>query len=119
MSGRLSPQIDKQIQAFPVNSWRDEFKQAKECGFDAIEWIFDLYPNPILQNDGLKEMDSLSKKHDVVIAAVCADYFMQKLLFNITKSNLDQNLATLRQLIQQCSKLGIRSEEHTTELQSH
>jgi len=107
MSGRLSPQIDNQIQAFPSNSWKDEFKLAKSCGFDTIEWIFDLNPNPILQNDGLDEMNRLSNKYGIAITTVCADYFMQKLLFNTSESALQQNLAMLRQLIQQCSKLGI------------
>jgi len=107
MSGRLSPQVDNQIQAFPSNYWKDEFKSAKACGFDTIEWVFDLNPNPILQNDGLDEMHNLSNKYGIAIKAVCADYFMQKMLFSTPEPALKQNLAVLRQLIQQCSKLGI------------
>jgi len=107
MSGRLSAQIDNRIQAFPTNSWQDEFKKAHDCGFDSIEWIFDLNPNPILQNDGLEEMSSLSKKYDIKIAALCADYFMEKMLFNIGQSDLKENLTMLKKLIQQCSKLEI------------
>ena len=105
MNGRLSPPIDNHIQFFPVNTWRDEFKMAHDCGFDTIEWIFDLNPNPILQNDGIEEIKSLSKKHDIKVSAVCADYFMQKLLFNVGEFELDQNLAVLKNIIQQCSKL--------------
>ncbi len=105
MNGRLSPPIGNHIQSFPLDTWRDEFQRARNCGFDAIEWVFDLNPNPILQNDGLEEMRSLSKKHDIQVTAVCADYFMQKMLFNVGKSDLEQNLAVLQTLIQQCSKL--------------
>jgi len=83
MNGRLSPPIDNHIQSFPVNSWRNEFQRACDCGFDSIEWVFDLNPNPILHNDGIEEIRSLSKKYDVKVTAVCADYFMQKMLFNI------------------------------------
>lgn len=107
MSGRLSPQINNHIQAFPTNFWRDEFQKAKNCGFDSIEWIFDLNNNPIFHNEGLEEMKSLSKKYDVLISAVCADYFMQKMLFNVRKSDIKQNLDVLQKLIQQCSKLEI------------
>ncbi|PBO85664.1 MAG: xylulose 5-phosphate 3-epimerase [Thaumarchaeota archaeon] len=107
MSGRLSPQINKQIQTFPSDFWKDEFQKANTCGFDSIEWIFDLNNNPILHDDGLEEMRSLSKKYDVMISAVCADYFMQKMLFNVGKSDLKQNLDLLQKLIQRCSKLDI------------
>ncbi len=107
MNGRLSPPVDNHIQFFPVNTWRDEFKIAHDCGFDSIEWIFDLNVNPILQSDGIDEIDFLSKKYNVQVTAVCADYFMQKMLFNVEKSELDKNLTMLKKLIQQCSKLDI------------
>jgi len=107
MSGRLSPPVDNHIQFFPVNTWRDEFQIAHDCGFDAIEWVFDLNPNPILQDDGINEINTLSKKYNIKVTAVCADYFMQKMLFNVEKSELEKNLAMLKKLIQQCSKLGI------------
>ena len=107
MNGRLSPPTNNHIQSFPVNTWRDEFQIAHDCGFDAIEWIFDLNPNPILQDDGINEINTLSKKYNVKVITVCADYFMQKMLFNVEKSELEQNLAMLKKLIQQCSKLGI------------
>ncbi len=107
MNGRLSPPVDDHIQFFPVNTWRDEFKIAHDYGFDAIEWIFDLNVNPILQSDGIDEINFLSKKYNVQVTAVCADYFMQKMLFNVEKSELEQNLTMLKKLIQQCSKLDI------------
>lgn len=108
MSGRLSPPVDSHIQFFPVDTWRDEFQIAHYCGFDAIEWVFDLNPNPILQNDGINEINSLSKKYDVKVTAICADYFMQKMLFNVEESELEKNLSILKKLIQQCSKLDIQ-----------
>ncbi len=108
MGGRLSAQVDKQIQAFPVNSWKNEFKKAQDCGFDTIEWVFDLNPNPILNNEGIEEIIFLSKKHNVEITAVCADYFMEKMLFNVSKLELEQNLMILQKVIQQCSKLEIQ-----------
>jgi L-ribulose-5-phosphate 3-epimerase len=108
MNGRLLPPIDNHIQCFPVNLWQNEFQLAHDCGFDVIEWIFDLNPNPILHNDGIYEIKSLSKKHDVKISAVCADYFMQKMLFSVGESDLKQNISILKKLIQQCSKLEVQ-----------
>ena len=108
MIGRLSSPIDNHIQCFPVNSWRNEFQLAHDCGFDTIEWIFDLNQNPILQNDGISEINSLSKKYDVEVTAVCADYFMQKTLFSVREFELKQNITVLKKLIQQCSKLEIQ-----------
>ena len=107
MNGRLSPPVDNHIQSFPVNAWRNEFQRACDCGFDSIEWVFDLNPNPILQNDGIEEIRSLSKKYNVKVAVVCADYFMQKMLFDVGESDLKQNLTVLKTLIQQCSKIEI------------
>ena len=41
MQGRLSPMIDGQIQAFPVEAWKDEFRLANDIGFTHIEWTLD------------------------------------------------------------------------------
>ena len=53
MCGRMSPQIDNKIQIFPASSWKNEFTAASECGFDSIEWIFDLQKNPILDEENV------------------------------------------------------------------
>jgi predicted xylose isomerase-like sugar epimerase len=108
MGGRLSKPIGDQIQAFPVDSWRDEFEKAQHCGFDTIEWVFDLYPNPILHDEGVQEIRSLSKKYGIKVDAVCADYFMRRMIFNVAESDLEQNLSILHKLILQCSKLEIQ-----------
>ena len=107
MNGRLSSQVNNEIQSFPI-TWKDEFHKAKNNGFNSIEWVFDLNPSPILQTDGLEEMKSLSKKYDIEISSVCADYFMQKMLFNVSDNDLEKNLIILKKIIQQCSKLGIK-----------
>lgn len=83
MCGRLSPQIDNKIQIFPTSNWKNEFKTASECGFDSIEWIFDLQKNPILDEQGLHEMKKLSSESNIQINSICCDYFMEKLLFNV------------------------------------
>jgi L-ribulose-5-phosphate 3-epimerase len=106
MSGRLSSPIDNNIQQFPLNSWKNEFVKANELGFDSIEWIYDINENnPILNN--LDELKILSVKNNVKIDSVCADYFMEKKLFNVSEHDLNLNLQKLNQLIENCNKLNI------------
>jgi L-ribulose-5-phosphate 3-epimerase len=109
MEGRLSDPIGSEIQSFPRYSWKKEFEQAARCGFDLIEWVFDLYENnPIMDNAGINEIKNLSKKHGIYVNAVCADYFMKKMLFNVSDFELEQNLTVLRRLIEKCRLLDIK-----------
>ena len=107
MQGRLSEPIENEIQAFPVNSWKSEFTKAEKIGFELIEWIFDDRKNPIMDVDGIKEIGDCLTNHKVGVNAVCADYFMKKLLFSISSSELENNLKVLRNLIINCHKLEI------------
>lgn len=108
MCGRLSPQIDNKIQIFPTTCWKNEFKVASSCGFDCIEWIFDLQKNPILDERGINEMKKLSIESNVQINSLCCDYFMERPLFNVSEFDLNKRLEILQQLIVSCSKLGIK-----------
>jgi len=108
MQGRLSEPIDNRIQSFPSKTWREEFSKAEKIGFDLIEWVFDSLDNPIITEEGLKELKKCIQNSKVKINSVCADYFMENLLFNLPKEELDKNLNILIHLIHQCSKLGIR-----------
>jgi len=108
MGGRLSDPIGNEIQSFPKYSWQEEFEKAERCGFDLIEWVFDLYEkNPILDNDGIKKIKFLSKKYSVRINTICADYFMKRKLFNVSDYQLEENLDVLKNLIQRSHELGI------------
>ena len=106
MQGRLSQPYDGKIQAFPAASWKQEFEKASNCGFDVIEWIFDTYTlNPILSSDGISEIKSLQKEHNIMINSICADYFMDKKLFGESRYNLEKNIGILKELILQSKKL--------------
>jgi len=108
MSGRLSKPINNHIQAFPQFSWKQEFEKAHSCGFESLEWVFDLYRNnPILDGDGLNEIKKLSDKYSIRINSVCADYFMEKMLFNVSTYELEKNLGVLKKLIKKCNGLEI------------
>ncbi|MEW6044629.1 MAG: sugar phosphate isomerase/epimerase family protein [Thermoproteota archaeon] len=106
MQGRLSRPYDGKIQSFPISSWREEFEKASSCGFEVMEWVFDIHvPNPILSSDGISEIRSLCMKHGIMINSVCADYFMEKKLFQESESELEKNRETLKKLILQAAKL--------------
>lgn len=109
MGGRLSYSINNKTQSFPEKSWRQEFEKASKCGFNLIEWIFDTTRNnPILDDGKIQEMKNLSEKHNLEINSVCADYFMEKMLFNVNEFELEKNLTVLKNLITKCNKLGIK-----------
>lgn len=108
MQGRLSEPIENKIQSFPKNTWKEEFKKATECGFTVIEWIFDLYEkNPIMDNSQILDIKSIAEEYNVKINSLCADYFMEKKLFNETEINIKKNLDILSRLIEKCSRIGI------------
>lgn len=109
MGGRLSNPIGNEIQAFPRNSWSKEFEKASNCGFELIEWIFDTYQkNPIMDKEEIKEMEFLSNEFGVKINAVCADYFMERKLFNVSNVEISKNLNVLKDLINRCRDLEIK-----------
>ena len=109
MGGRLSNPIKNEIQAFPRNSWNIEFEKASNCGFELIDWIFDKYQkNPIMNKEEIKEMRFLSNEFGVKINAVCADYFMEKKLFNVSNVEISENLNVLKELIIKCQNLEIK-----------
>lgn len=108
MQGRLSKSINGQIQAFPALTWRDEFKIARQIGFDVIEWIFDGEQNPILFSSKIKEIEILSKENNITVNSICADYFMVKKLFSESKNNIENNIEILNKLIVSANQLGIK-----------
>lgn len=108
MSGRLSPIVNNQIQCFSEKHWQTEFEKAKLIGFDLIEWVFDLNKNPIMDENQLNEIKNFSKKYDICINSVCADYFMVNKLFDVSHHDLEKNLEILNKLIQNCNYLGVK-----------
>ena len=108
MQGRLVNSIDNQIQCFPKHTWKNEFELAEKIGFHLIEWIFDDFSNPILFPERHKEIQTLSKKHNILIGSICADFFMIHKLFSEPENELTKNLEILINLIKLSSDLGIK-----------
>ena len=80
MQGRLSPQVDGKIQAFPFSCWQGEFASAERSGFSLMEWTLDqdnLYANPLLTTAGQNEIRKLCESHGIMISSLTGDCFMQ------------------------------------------
>lgn len=107
MQGRLSNQIGKSIQYFPELTWKEEFQKAHELGFNSIEWIFDQNKNPLSSPDGISEILNIQKQSGIKINSICADYFMEKKLFNESETDLLENIKILKNLIEISTKLEI------------
>lgn len=80
MQGRLSPLVDGKIQAFPWDTWQQEFPAAQSLGLGLMEWTLDqdrLYQNPLLTHQGQKEIRRLCQTHQLAIPSLTGDCFMQ------------------------------------------
>lgn len=112
MQGRLSPPLGDNAQYFPEDRWREEFSLASDCGFDTIEWLYDLETkdgNPILDPAGLTEIEALSDANAVTVASVCADYFKDHSLANPDDRERRIIEARLVRLIEAASVLGVKT----------
>ena len=108
MQGRLSEPTNNQIQSFPKDTWKTEFEKAHQCGFQVLEWIFDDISNPLMNNSEIDKIILLSQKYNISINSVCADYFMNEKLFNVSDFELKKNFSVLSDLIVQCDKIGVK-----------
>ena len=111
MQGRLLPKYEGRYQAHPAGYWKEEFPIAKKLGLDCIEFILDLndhHNNPLMSDEGLNEIASISEETDVKVLSVCADCFMDAPLHSSNQEISDQSLKILNKLINNSSFLGIK-----------
>jgi hexulose-6-phosphate isomerase len=111
MQGRLSPPVDGRIQAFPWDHWRDEFASAETLGLHKMEWTLDaerLHDNPLLTADGRAEARALAARHDVAIASLTADFWMQAPFYKATGAERERRLCDFRDVVDASSEVGIR-----------
>lgn len=90
MQGRLSPQTHRGYQAFPMETWKQEFHLAADLGFDHIEWVIDSHfveDNPLLE--GPDEIAAMVASTGIAIPSVCADVFMEAPLDSTTTRSLE------------------------------
>ena len=111
MQGRFSPLVNGKIQAFPWDSWSEEFFVANENDFNIMEWTLDqdrLYENPFMTDAGQKKIKTLSNKFDISILSLTGDCFMQAPFYKVDGSKSESLLLDLRNIIISCGKLGVK-----------
>lgn len=111
MQGRLSPPVAGKIQAFPTETWTDEFGLAREAGLHCIEWVYEKETengNPLKDHTGIARVIELAKESGIAVWSVCADYYMAERLVTEFGSPDRKNLEHLKLLVERCSRLGVR-----------
>ena len=110
MQGRLVPKYQGRYQAFPIGMWQDEFKVAKECGLNLIEFILDFNDaeeNPLLKSGGVDDINSVSKDTGVTVRTICADYFMEAPLHSNDDEVTAKSFKVLERLLETAEALKI------------
>ncbi|MDP0562405.1 MAG: sugar phosphate isomerase/epimerase family protein [Candidatus Endonucleobacter sp. (ex Gigantidas childressi)] len=110
MQGRLVPKYQGRYQAFPIGMWKDEFRIAKECSVDLIEFILDFNDakeNPLLKSGGVDEITHLSAKTGISVKTICADYFMEAPLHSNDEDVVKESFQVLEVLLETAVQLNI------------
>ena len=110
IQGRLSPMVDRKIQAFPWEHWQEEFKVAHDNSFNLMEWTLDqyrLYENPFMTSAGQQEIKELSKKFEISIPSLTGDCFMQAPFYKQSGSERDALLRDIESVVNACHMLGV------------
>jgi L-ribulose-5-phosphate 3-epimerase len=111
MQGRLLPPIDGRIQCFPSDRWREEFSLAAQAGMMCIEWIYEVGTesvNPLRTDEGIAEINRLSRESGTTVLSMCADYYMEDRLVKRGGEPNETAVRHLEWLIGRAGMLGIR-----------
>ncbi len=112
MQGRLLPKYRGRYQAHPVACWQKEFGIAKAMNLACIEFIFDFdewEKNPLITDDGRKEIVSVSEVTGVAVKSICADYFMERPFHQSSERNVMENICMFERLIFAAREIGVRN----------
>jgi len=111
MQGRLSPQMNGRIQAFPWPYWQEEFAAAATLSLPFMEWTLDaerLDDNPLMTDEGRAQIRVLMQTHSIGIPSLTGDCFMQEPFWKANGSTaLGKALDIFRRVIVACGNLGI------------
>lgn len=111
IQGRLSPQVNGKIQAFPWDHWRDEFAAAHAAGFRMMEWTLDqerIRQNPFMTAAGRAEIKALSAQHGLHVVSLTGDCFMQAPFYKTTGAARAELIEIAQDVIKACTDLGVR-----------
>jgi L-ribulose-5-phosphate 3-epimerase len=109
MQGRLSPRPANRLQAFPHESWAEEFALAKRVGYSYLEWIYEAEraaENPIASAAGRAAIRACAAESGLPVGSVCADYFMIHRLAGERRAEQRENAEALCELVRWAGELG-------------
>jgi hexulose-6-phosphate isomerase len=109
MQGRLSTRPEHRLQAFPHQTWPEEFARAKHLGFSYLEWIYEAErarENPIASPGGRAAIRACIAASGLTVGSVCADYFMIHRLASGTAETRAENAAALAELVRWTREIG-------------
>lgn len=109
MQGRLSPRPEHRLQAFPHQTWPEEFARARALGFSYLEWIYEAdraEENPIASRAGRAAIRACAAASELPVGSVCADYFMIHRLAGGTAQARAENARALGELVRWTRELG-------------
>ena len=112
MQGRLLPKYQGRYQAHPVDNWKPEFKLAKTKSLDCIEFILDyndIEKNPLMNEEGIKEIKKEVNNSGVKVLSVCADYFMEAPFHQDNQHEISKSQNILKRLIDSSVMIGIEN----------
>lgn len=112
MQGRLLPKYMGRYQAHPLGYWQEEFALARALGLEFIEFILDhndVEMNPLMSEEGGREIKALSDETGVRVVSICADYFMEAPLGSSSPDVSARSVEVLRRLTQNAGRfLGVK-----------
>lgn len=110
MQGRLSPLVGGRIQAFPWDTWVDEFEAAARCEIGLMEWTLDqdrLYENPLLTSGGQEQIRALCNRHAMSIPSLTGDCFMQAPFWKLGGATAAELQKDFLAIVEACAQVGI------------
>src|SRR3954465_6497999 len=102
MQGRLSPRPENRLQAFPHQTWPEEFAQAKRLGFSYLEWIYEAeraQENPIASSAWRAAIRARAGQRGLPVGSVCVVSLMIHRLAGGAASERKQPAAALPELV--------------------
>lgn len=105
VQGRLTSAPPGELQWFPQEQWREEFRLAKKSGYAYIEMVAERENNehnPIWSNAGIEEINQLNSQHGLMNYALCDDYIINHSLLSDRSA-----LELTYRLLEQGKKLGV------------
>lgn len=110
MQGRFSPLEEGKIQAFPWQTWQDEFAMARKYRFNLMEWVVAqdrLSENPLMSSSGRTEIKRLMQENNVVIESITCDTYIEEPFYKAAKLYSMQLLEDFKRIIESCVDIGI------------